>query len=492
MTKTLLTPFIILSMIFCAILPCHLFADKFFEDNDAFFLKYLKQDKFDLDTSASAIVLYESSSLDLYTSRLRIRKIIKVIKKSGVGYADIAIPLPGSRSGYYFTGMGSIHGVTYNLEGGKIKKQVIDADNVTLEKTGLINEKKIAMPAVREGSIIDYSYEIYGTRLSKWEVQEKIPKLYTRIEIAIPAEITIESDDNVIPAFFDINKNKKDIPDSLLPYCYTYTEVTNHEKKNWVRRNVSAFNDEPFMPGESNYKEIFGINIKSEHLITEDYDDNTQEYIKWAHLNHIEFALNSWDRINAAFLESFNFYRAISSDASIKERVRKLVGDDTSDLSIAKKIFRFVNDSITVSYNSMLAIKDASKVLMQRSGNSAEINFLLISLLKQAQLTCRPVILVTRDNGIHGRLATELPKYDYTICQLKINGEKYYLDASEKYNSFGRLPSFCLNGYARIIDRHDTGGVMLEPDMAEEKSLYAVTTTNNNANDYTLNFILLS
>ena len=138
----------------------------------------------------------------------------------------------------------------------------------------------------------------------------------------------------------------------------------------------------------------------------------------------------------------------------------------------------------------MFTRKDLAKVLEERSGNSAEINLLLIALMRHEALECSPVILATTANATPNPMQPELLKYNYTICELRINGQKYYLDAAEKHNPFGRIPPHCLNGYARVIDKNknDTCGIMLRPEMAKEKALYSVTTTNNAINDYTLNY----
>src|ERR1700744_3235031 len=112
------------------------YADGFFEDNDAFFQKYLVQQKFSLDTSAPAIVLYETNNYDFVRNIHEIRRVIKITKKSGIDYANIVIPVPGLRYGSFR--VAHVRGYTYNMDDGKMTKQVIGDDNVATEETKTI------------------------------------------------------------------------------------------------------------------------------------------------------------------------------------------------------------------------------------------------------------------------------------------------------------------------------------------------------------------
>ena len=476
MTRTLFRVLCIAALVFA--IPKYSFADKFFEDNDAFFFKYLKQGKYSIDTSASAIVLYECINFDMNTWIYKIRKVVKIVKKSGSEYGNIAITSLNYNQGDDVGKITGIRGTTYNLDGEKIIKRKIDKDNLAIESTNRMYEKKIAMPEVHEGSIIDYSYEIQGVNISKWNIQEAIPKLYTRFELCIPPIINITTDDQIVPVFIKKNEDKKNDIDSLLPFSYTF-EGSNAKglmQQCWVRRNVQAFENEPYLPCESNYCEKMLVYINSIHYLGD------------------HGILNNWDEINKQLVENYHFFRAITEwNTPIKEKSKELAGNDTSDINIAKKIFKFVRDSISLNKStSLFSDRDLAKILNAGSGTSAEMNLLLIALLRHQNLSCSPVILATKDNATPTGEKAEFIKYNHVICLLRLNGKKYYLDASEKYNPFGRIPPYCLNGYARVIDKNkqDTCGVTFTPDMEKEKALYSVTTTNSDIDNYTLNFKL--
>src|SRR4051812_36920676 len=76
-------------------------SSRFYQDKDEWYQKMVEQQKFSLDTSAVAIILYEKSSYDLQseftTSGNMIKKIhmvFKILKRSGASYGDVTILIP--------------------------------------------------------------------------------------------------------------------------------------------------------------------------------------------------------------------------------------------------------------------------------------------------------------------------------------------------------------------------------------------------------------
>ena len=102
--------------------------------------------------------------------------------------------------------------------------------------------------------------------------------------------------------------------------------------------------------------------------------------------------------------------------------------------------------------NSYLASKSAKDFYNQKSGNSAEINLFLLSLLKEFDITAFPVILSTRSNG---KIYLEYPFESFfndVVVMVDIENYQFLSDASSKYCAFNRIPSKCINGYGLMID----------------------------------------
>lgn len=140
-----------------------------------------------VDTSAAAAILfnkgitrveYASTGFSLVTD---VETRIKIYKKEGYDWANKAVE--------HYTGSNVVEkvafskAVTYNLVGGKIEKTKLKSDGEFVEKSNKFwSLKKITMPNVKEGSIIEYKYTIrspYKSSFPEWKFQNSIPVNYS-------------------------------------------------------------------------------------------------------------------------------------------------------------------------------------------------------------------------------------------------------------------------------------------------------------------------
>jgi hypothetical protein len=106
-----------------------------------------------------------------------------------------------------------------------------------------------------------------------------------------------------------------------------------------------------------------------------------------------------------------------------------------------------------------------------RSGNVAEINLMLTSILRSAGLQANPVLLSTKSNGI--ALYPTRTGFNYVICAVQINNQTILLDATETFSGQNLLPTRALNWYGRLI-RDDFS--------SEEVNLMPVVVSRNVTN----------
>lgn len=155
----------------------------------------LSEKKHPKDTSAVAAYIFnkgksyfEFSQQDGFTLKTEVEVKIKIYKKEGYKWANEGVR--------YYIGQSEKEGVlfykavTYNLVNGVIEKTKLKSEGEFIEKVNKFwNVKKIAMPNVKEGSIIEYSYVITSPFLSNvpdWEFQKEIPVNYSEFTTAIP------------------------------------------------------------------------------------------------------------------------------------------------------------------------------------------------------------------------------------------------------------------------------------------------------------------
>ena len=149
-------------------------------------------------------------------------------------------------------------------------------------------------------------------------------------------------------------------------------------------------------------------------------------------------------------------------------------------LEKAKRIYAWVRDNFTcTSHNALYAVNPIRTVYKNRNGNVAELNLLLTAMLNHENIPSDPVILSTRSNGFTHEFYPLLSRFNYTICRAQIDASTYYLDASEPWIGFGRLPERCYNGHARVINKDQPLPVYFLADSVKEGKTTMVFMTND-------------
>ena len=147
-------------------------------------IEELSQTSHPSDPEAPAAILYKKgkSYFDVdgngyFVLVTEIEQRIKIYKKEGYEYGNQEIP-------YYVGGVRDVkvtfdEASTYNLVNGKIEKTKLKSDSEFKET---INEsyrsKKIALPNIKEGSIIEFKYTIrspYYSSFPDWYFEYVIP-----------------------------------------------------------------------------------------------------------------------------------------------------------------------------------------------------------------------------------------------------------------------------------------------------------------------------
>ncbi|MEZ0129991.1 DUF3857 domain-containing protein [Flavobacterium sp. LBUM151] len=131
----------------------------------------LEEKKHPKDTAAVAAILYKKGTShfdynqnDGFVLMTEVETRIKIYKKEGYSYANQTIGY--SISGNSKENVQISDAVTYNLVGGKVEKTKLKSDGTFDEAVSkFYGRKKITLPNVKEGSVIEYRYTIKATYL---------------------------------------------------------------------------------------------------------------------------------------------------------------------------------------------------------------------------------------------------------------------------------------------------------------------------------------
>ncbi len=414
------------------------------------------------DPDAGAVILFDMGESiffeqgDWFNIRFTRSKRIKIFDKSAVDYAEIAIP-------YYVDGYGktevikSIEAYTYNLQNGRLIRKEVKQSGIFEEKVSEHwRRKKFVFPDVKEGSILEYRYILetpFMFNLPDWYFQDLIPTIYS--------QYTLRS----IPFYEYIY-----IAQGITKFDYQNSEV-GRKRRTWGNVTTSYGQNIAGNAGFQDYIHTFALKdvpaFKDEAFITSVNDYLIKMDFQLAKFYHPSGGerniITTWPELNKALLKNELFGKYIKGcdkyAKKILENNLQLAGK--TKVQQQKLIVEFVKNNFSWDGRyGKYTTKSPKEFFYQKTGNTADINLFLVSLLKNAGFNTRPVILSTRD---HGKVKTNYPFahfFNYVIA-LVYDDKPFLVDATEKLLPYNNIPPRCINEKGLIVAEKDVKWVPL-------------------------------
>lgn len=437
-------------------------------------IKELEEKAHPKDTSAVAAILYskghtffnysESSGFVVVTE---VETRIKIYKKEGYDWANKGIryyigATPNERASFS-------KAVTYNLVDGKIEKTKLKSDGEFNEEVNKFwAEKKITMPNVKEGAVIEYKYTIespYITSFPDWEFQSGVPVNYSEYKTSIPEYYNYSSHFKgfIAPKVSRQTENKsitftlKERSEGHVVRTSFSSEKIDYtvNKITYIEENLPAMKEEAYVNNINNYKSAVVHELsmsKMPNSIAKHYSTDWQSVVK-------------------TIYEDDDFGPELNKTNYFEEDLNAVLAGLTDKNDKINAIFNFVKSRMNwndyYGYSCDQGVKAAYK---QKTGNIAEINLMLIAMLRHAGLTARPVLVSTRSNGI--AYFPNRTAYNYVIAAVEGDNKIILLDASNKFTQPNVLPLRALNWLGKLIREDGTSiDIDLMPNVASKESI---------------------
>ncbi|AKQ46970.1 hypothetical protein TH63_17120 [Rufibacter radiotolerans] len=403
------------------------------------------------DTSAAAVVLYdlgESSFLFNDNTQLQFKRIIriKILKKNGLDQANFLIP-------YFRKGDGrkeevsNVKGFTYNLENGEMVKLKLDDKAIFDEKQDANwYLKKLTMPGVKVGSVVELTYTIksdFFQLLREWEFQHTIPVQWSEYRVGmVPFYEYSQARYGLHPFHIkEANVVRKTVPISwktgvgLAQVDKSGSLSMSVVNYRWVMKEVPAFTAEPYLSSAKDYLSKLEFELSKVQ-----YPDEKPQYVS-----------GDWESFTKELLKEEEFGGQLANTAFLKKTAEGLVAGKIEALEQVKAVLEHVKTNMHWNGRHRIYTENLRKAYDSRQGSSSEVNLLLTALLREAGLDANPMLVSTRDHGKPLVGSPMLSKFDYVISQVTVGGKSYLLDATEKDLPFGMLPLRCLNGQGWVV-----------------------------------------
>ncbi len=440
-----------------------------------------------LDSTASATILYRKvdvkyayNASDGFIQQRSIHERIKIYNKEGNKWATKRIKLLARSSGNKEELIG-LKGYTYNFSEGDIDKKKLKGDGVFEEKKNdYWKFTSFTMPNVNPGSVVEYRYTIESPYMQIDDVnfQELIP--IKKFEMSIK-----------VPEYYGFNKilNPRAAYIPKLKEIKTNRVVKINSKERIDRGGFSAvktqFNSSEWRFAE-NVTEANLDNIPA--LKNEGFVDNLNNYrakliLEYAYYKgsngQIENYATDWNSVTKTIYEHNLFGNQLLKTNYFKDELDALLQSKSTNENKVAKVFNFVKSK--VKWNDFYGVysdKGVKKAFKEGIGNVADINLMLVAMLRYAGIKSNPILVSTKSNGVP--LFPTKQGFNYVICGVEVKDEVLLLDATKEFTTMNVLPEEILNWQGRIIrERGSSAWVDLFPKRNSVNTTMVSTTLSN-------------
>ncbi len=439
------------------------------------------QEKFyPLDSTANAAVLYESKNIHIEYNQsdgfqliTEVYKRVKLYNKEGFAYATDEVFLYKNNSDE--ENVSGIKGITYTIVNNKIVETKLKKDGIFEEELSEnYDQKKFTMPALQEGSVIEYKYKIISPFISNIDriyLQYQIPIKKIEVKVASPEYYSFKKfTSGYLPVdlkesthsgkIFLTSKTRSGGNTRSVSKTTFHRDEIDHkiEVNNIISTNVPAFKKEPFSGNVENYISSISYELS---------------YVKFPN-ESIKYRSTTWEDVTKTIYKSPKFGDELKKINYYKEDIDNLISGVSDPVKRTAVIYNFVKNKMNWNRKrSVYTRNGVRKAYKEGAGNAAEINLMLTSMLTYAHIDANPVVVSTSDRL--ASLFATLNGFNYVVTRVKLpDNRMMYLDATDKYGMPNTLPDRVIRGTGRVIANNGASQVVNFRPQKPSKNRYSI------------------
>ena len=395
----------------------------------------LTQKEYALNPDAHAAILYRYQNTYFQSNSGQsmlvtdVQERIKIYSKEGFDYATEFINLYNGRSEK--EKIRKIKAYTYNLENDKIVKSELDKDQVFESEIRYnYDQVKFTMPNVKEGSVVEFKYQVVSPfiwNIDEFRFQYDIPVKRIESQLRTPEGFNFKQTQK---GYFPFYSKKKFKADNRIGMDVV---ITSFDLK-----DIPAMEEESYVDNIDNYRagamfELVSIDIPGSVF---------RSYAQ------------TWGDVAKTIGNSSHYKNELDKTRSFDDELDALLTGKTDKMEITKLLFKHVKE--ITEWNGVdgkYFQNGLKKTLKEKKGNVADINLLLVAMLRYAGVKANPVVLSTKDNAIP--FFPTLERLNYVIAHAKINGKDLYMDATDEFSDINLLPTKDYNWGGILVDNEN-------------------------------------
>lgn len=380
------------------------------------------------EPDAKAVILYRSAKVFYtYTAKgfvLNTRHTIriKVLKPEGADLADVGISYYSPESGTLRDIITEVKGAAYNLENGKMVVSKLSGDLKNRERVDKNHSIiKFSIPNVKEGTVFEYSYlhaSDFFWNIDTWYAQQPVPVFYTEYEVETPEWFGFHSEQSGL---------------KHLPWERTYGQfdIVRPGGIIYCTSNILKLHGDT-LPSIKDDSHIWSISDYCTKVTNElSYIQLPGEYRK----NFTQ----TWDDVLRQLMDDDDFGGRLQLSNPLKAE-QDAAAAELQNKSVEEKT-DFLRNLLMSRYkwNEKYSIYGlpSRRITTEESLNSATLNFILLSMLRDAGVTAYPVLLSRRSRGRIPYSYPSIQAMNATVLMvMTTDSTKFYTDAGSAQDGY--------------------------------------------------------
>lgn len=305
----------------------------------------------------------------------------------------------------------NLEGVTWNENGQFFRLNTENARNVELNNRYRMIE--FEMPEVDAGAVLEYKYTLerrYIEELPDFYMSDRVPvreaTLFLKNSDFIRYDVVEQNVD------FDLSYQEFDVDTSSIPFVFTYERPDPVNVEVWRAEDIRAIDATSYISSIDDIRAKLKFQISEFGLPRQPLD-------------------NSWELIAAQMRRNSNPYERIEESIPLVENLLERFEEVRNQTEKQDSIFRYINENMQFSgVNAVYAEGELDNVIEGDPANQAEINTLLLGMLRRAGIEAYPLFISGREFGRINRSFPSLFQFNQMLVYSEIDGVGYVMDAS--------------------------------------------------------------
>ena len=380
------------------------------------------------DPDAAAVVLGDvgfaevrlAPSEEGFEFRVRRHQRVKVLTEAGYKMGEYAIRFSESSD------VRGIKGQTFVPEpGGGMRRVELEGRSILEDEVSDgVREVRFSMPALAPGAIFEVEYTLDSENIlvpPVWYFQSSEPTLVSEYRFEIPE------------FFAYVHYTQGSV--EAAPSKGVRARDWGATEYRWTARDIPALREEPYMTTPEDYV------AKIETQLSEtSFPGQPRRPV-----------LSSWAKVAEELTDHGEFGRRLRRNRRVEALAGSVAGTDAEK---ARALYDLVRTGYVWNEKAgIFADRDLDAVVEARGGSAAELNLLLLALLREADVKATPVLVSTRQNGRPLQQYPILSQFDHVLVLVELEGgEVGLLDATDPHQPYGRVPADALSGTGWLAD----------------------------------------